>query len=326
MNLNLNMRGHFKYYLLLLVLLFASSCNEDTDSEVQGNINTNNDTSNNTINEPYRFPVIAMKVQKGILSNYIPLNGDIDIKVKAEVFPDIAGKIISFNIKLGTYVKKGQIIATLDPSKPGFTYLKSPVRAPISGYVLDVSCKIGDTVGPQTSIALIGKMDVMRIKTYVSEKYILDVKVGNDAIIELESYPNERFKAKISEVSPVLDFKSRAAAVYLEPVGDNSNKMVVGMFAKIKLITKHLENVVKIPSYAFIEREGKLCVFRLNADTKTVERVFPLIDFEIDNIMSIQDGINEGDLIVIEGISSLSDGAYVDIVDIRDGLDVENNV
>ncbi|AAX16662.1 efflux RND transporter periplasmic adaptor subunit [Borrelia hermsii] len=325
MNLILNVRGNFKYYLLLIVLLFAFSCNEETDSEVQGDINTN-DISNDTINEPYRFPVIAMKVQKGALSNYIPLNGDIDIKIKAEVFPDIAGKIISLNIKLGTYVKKGQIIATLDPSKPGFTYLKSPVRAPISGYVLAVSCKIGDTVGPQTSIALIGKMDVMQIKTYVSEKYILDVKAGNDAIIELESYPNERFKAKISEVSPVLDFKSRAVAVYLEPVGDNSRKMVVGMFAKIKLITKHLENVVKIPSHAFIEREGKLCVFRLNADTKTVERVFPLIDFEIDNIMSIRDGINEGDLIVIEGISSLSDGAYVDIVDIRDGLDVENNV
>ncbi|WAZ85573.1 HlyD family efflux transporter periplasmic adaptor subunit [Borrelia miyamotoi] len=58
-------------------------------------------------------------------------------------------------------------------------------------------------VGPQTSIALIGKTDAIQIKTYVTEKYILDVKVGSDAVIELESYPDEKFKAKISQVSPV---------------------------------------------------------------------------------------------------------------------------
>ncbi|WP_421622937.1 efflux RND transporter periplasmic adaptor subunit [Borrelia sp. MN22-0132] len=325
MNSIFNMRGCFKYYLLFLILLFVLSCNEGTESEVQGDINTNN-TTNDVTNEPYRFPVVAMRVRQGALSNYISLNGDVDTKVKVEVFPNITGKIVSLNMKLGTYVKKGQIIATLDPSKPGFLYLKSPVRAPISGYVLAINYKIGETVETQTSIALIGRMDVIQIKTYVSEKYILDVKVGNDAIIELESYPNEKFKAKISEISPVLDFKSRSVAICLEPIGDNTRKMIIGMFAKVKLITNHLENVIKIPSNAFVEREGKLCLFRLNPDTKTVERVFPLIDFEIDNIMSIRDGINEGDLVVIEGISSLSDGAYVDVVDIRDGLDVEDNV
>ncbi len=315
-----NVRGNFKYYLFVLVLLFGFSCSDEIESEIQGDIATND-----TANEPYRFPVVAIKACKGALSNYIPLNGDIDTKVKAEVFPDIAGEVMSLNIRLGSYVKEGQIIATVDPSRPGFFYLKSPVRAPMSGYVLAINCRVGERVDPQKSIALIGRMDVMQIKTYVSEKYVLDIKVGNNAIIELESYPNEKFKAKISEVSPVLDFKSRTAVVYLEPIGNNTG-MVIGMFAKIKLVTKHLDNVVKIPSRAFIEREGKLCVFRLNTDTKTVERVFPSIDFEVDNIMSIREGINEGDLIVIEGISSLSDGAYVDIVDIQDGLDIEDNV
>ncbi|AHH08103.1 Acriflavin resistance periplasmic protein (plasmid) [Borrelia anserina BA2] len=200
------------------------------------------------------------------------------------------------------------------------------MRSPISGYVLSISRKIGEIVGPQTSIALIGKMDLIQIKTYVSEKDILDIKIGNDAIIELESYPNEEFRAKISEMSPVLDFKSRAAVVYLEPIGNNTNKMIVGMFVKIKLITKRLENVIKIPSHAFIERGGKPCVFRVSADMKTVEMVFPLIGFGVDNIVAVHDGINEDDLIVIEGISSLSDGAYVNIVDIQDGLAVAGNV
>ncbi|ACH93100.1 efflux RND transporter periplasmic adaptor subunit [Borrelia duttonii] len=283
-------------------------------------------TAGDVIDKPYRFPVVVMKARRGAISDYISLNGDVDTKVKVKVFPDVAGKIKSFNIKLGSYVEKGQVIAMLDPSKPGSFYLQSPVRSPISGYVLFVNCKIGETVTPQTSVALIGKMNVMQIKTYVSEKYILDIKVGNNALIEFGSYSDEKFRAKISEISPILDFKSRSAEVYLEPLGSAANKMVVGMFVKLKIVTKNSKNVIKIPKHAFVEREGKLCVFRVNTDSTTVERVFPLVDFEVDNIVSIKDGINEDDLIVTEGVSWLSDGAFVNIVDTQNGLDVEDNI
>ena len=322
MNFIFDIRFNLKHSLILLSLLFGFSCSKNTNDGLQEdiNINTNSNKSSN------KFPVIVIKAQRGALSNYLNLNGDIDTKVKSEVFPSVMGKIVSLNIKLGTYVKKGQVIAVLDPSRPGSFYLKSSVRAPISGYVLSVNCKIEETVGPQKSIALIGKIDTIQIKTHISEKYILDVKVGSDAVIELHSYPNEKFKAKVSEVSPILDFRSRTALVYLEPIGNNKSKMIIGMFAKIKLITNHLKNSVKIPRRAFVEREGKLCVFKLNKAKKTVERVFPIIDFEVDDIVSIKEGINDDDLIVIEGISSLSDGVGVDIVDIQDGLAVEDNV
>ncbi|BCR21584.1 efflux RND transporter periplasmic adaptor subunit [Borrelia sp. HM] len=314
---------HFLFFLILLSLLLDFSCSKNAINDgLQEDISipSNSNKSSN------KFPVILIKAQRGILSNYLTLNGDIDTKVKSEVFPSVMGKIVSLNIKLGDYVKKGQVIAVLDPSKPGSFYLKSSVITPISGYVLSVNCKIEETVRPQKSIALIGKIDTIQIKTHISEKYVLDVKVGSDAVIELQSYPNEKFKAKVSEVSPILDFKSRTAAVYLEPIGNNKNKMIIGMFAKIKLITNHLKNAVKIPRRAFVEREGKLCVFKLNKAKKTVERVFPIIDFEVDDIASIKEGVNADDLIVIEGISSLSDGVGVDIVDIQDGLAVEDNV
>ncbi|AWG42535.1 efflux RND transporter periplasmic adaptor subunit [Candidatus Borreliella tachyglossi] len=321
MNLILNMRFGVKYCVLFLSLLFAFSCSKNTGSEAQGDMH-----GNDSVDEPYRFPVIVMKVRRGILSNYIALNGDVDTKVKANVYPDVTGKITSLNVKLGTYVTKGQVIATLDPTRIGALYLKSPVRAPISGNILTVGHKVGETVGPQASIALIGKMDTTQIRTYVSEKYILDVKAGNDAIIEIESYPDEKFRAKVSEVSPVLDFKSRTAEIYLEPVGNNSKKMIVGMFVKIKLVTNHLKNVVKIPSNAVVERDGKSFAFRVNESTETVEMVPLLIDFEVDNIISVRDGINEGDLIVIEGLPALSDGAYINLVDTRDGIVAEDNV
>ncbi|AHH08104.1 Acriflavin resistance periplasmic protein (plasmid) [Borrelia anserina BA2] len=118
MSLIFNIKYHLNYCLFFLVLLFTFSCNEELDSEAQEDISTND------ADMVYKFPVIAMKVRRGVLSNYITLNGDVETKIKAEVFPDVTGKIVSLNIKLGTYVRKGQIIATLDASKPGFLYLK----------------------------------------------------------------------------------------------------------------------------------------------------------------------------------------------------------
>ncbi|QMU98948.1 efflux RND transporter periplasmic adaptor subunit [Borrelia sp. A-FGy1] len=316
MNSVLNIVFSFQYYLLYLSILLFFSCNRNLKEYI---------TENNS-NEPYKFPVIAMKVRKGTLSNYIALNGDVDTKVKADIFPNIAGKITTLNIRLGTYVNKGQVIAELDPSKPGSLYLRSPVKAPISGYVLAVNSKIGETVGPQTSIALVGRVDTIQIRAYVSERYVLDVKPGNSAIIEIESYPGEKFKARISEVSPVLDFKSRSAEVYLEPVRNNEKKMVIGMYAKVKVVTNRLKNVIKIPSSAFVEREGKKFIFKINEDMRTVQMLFPIIGFEVDNIVSVIDEINEDDLIVIEGMSALSDGSLVNVIDIREGVAIEDNL
>ncbi len=254
------------------------------------------------------------------------LNGDIDTKVKADIFPDAAGKITSLRVKLGTYVKKGQVIATLDPSRPGSVYLNSPVRAPISGYILNIRKKIGETVNPQSSIAVVGRTDAKQILTYVSEKYISNIKVGNDAIIEVGAYPNEKFKAKVSEISPVLDSKSRTIEVYLTPIGSNLDKLIIGMFSKIKLITKRFRDVIKIPREAIVDREGKQFVFKLDLEGKSVQMLPVTVLFEIDGIVALSGEVEENDLIVVEGMSTLSNGTPINLVDTKESLSAESNI
>ena len=60
MNLILNMRFSVKYYLLCLTVLFLFSCNRGSGKEAQ-----EEDMMKNDANEPYKFPVIAMKSSKG---------------------------------------------------------------------------------------------------------------------------------------------------------------------------------------------------------------------------------------------------------------------
>ncbi|MBB6031715.1 multidrug efflux pump subunit AcrA (membrane-fusion protein) [Borreliella spielmanii] len=317
MNLIFNIDLYLKKYFLVLALVLVACVSKNKLDDK--NINKDEESS-------YRFPVIAIKVKKGVLSDYLSLNGDIDTKVKADIFPDTAGKITSLRIKLGAYVQKGQIVATLDPSRPGSVYLKSPVRAPISGYILNIRKKIGETVNSQSSIAVVGKIDAKQILTYVSEKYIANIKVGNDAIVEVGAYPNEKFKAKVSEISPVLDSKSRTIEVYLTPIGSNLDKLIIGMFAKVKLITKRFKDVIKIPREAIVEREGVKFVFRLDLEGKSVQMLPVTVLFEIDGIVALSGEIEEDDLIVVEGMSTLSDGTLINLVDTKESLSAESNI
>lgn len=317
MNLIFNIDLYLKKYFLVLALVLVACVSKNKLDDK--NINKDEEGS-------YRFPVIAIKVKKGVLSDYLSLNGDIDTKVKADIFPDTAGKITSLRIKLGAYVQKGQIVATLDPSRPGSVYLKSPVRAPISGYILNIRKKIGETVNSQSSIAVVGRIDAKQILTYVSEKYIANIKVGNDAIVEVGAYPNEKFKAKVSEISPVLDSKSRTIEVYLTPIGSNLDKLIIGMFSKVKLITKRFKDVIKIPREAIIEREGVKFVFRLDLEGKSVQMLPVTVLFEIDGIVALSGEIEEDDLIVVEGMSTLSDGTLINLVDTKESLSAESNI
>lgn len=317
MNLIFNINLFFKKYFLVLVLVLVSCVSKNK---------INNKNINEEKESSYRFPVIAIKIKKGTLSDYLSLNGDIDTKVKADIFPDVAGKITSLRVKLGTYVKKGQVIATLDPSRPGSVYLNSPVRAPISGYILNIRKKIGETVNPQSSIAVVGRTDAKQILTYVSEKYISNIKVGNDAIIEVGAYPNEKFKAKVSEISPVLDSKSRTIEVYLTPIGNNLDKLIIGMFSKIKLITKRFRDVIKIPREAVVEREGKQFVFKLDLEGKSVQMLPVTVLFEIDGIVALSGEVEENDLIVVEGMSTLSNETPINLVDTKESLSAESNI
>ncbi|WP_434792868.1 efflux RND transporter periplasmic adaptor subunit [Borreliella burgdorferi] len=312
-NINLYLK---KYFLVLFLVLVACVGDNKLDDK---NIDKEKES-------PYRFPVIAMKVKKGILSDYLSLNGDVDTKVKADIFPDAVGKITSLRIKLGAYVQKGQIVATLDPSRPGSVYLKSPVRSPISGYILNITKKIGETVNPQSNIAVVGRIDTKQILTYVSEKYISNIKVGNDAIIEVGAYSNEKFKAKVSEISPILDSKSRTIEVYLTPIGSNLDKLIIGMFSKIKLITKRFKDVIKISREAVVEREGKKFVFKVDLESKSVQMLPITVLFEIDNIVALSGEVKENDLIVVEGMSALSNGSLINLVDTKEGLSVESNI
>lgn len=271
------------------------------------------------------FAVSTTTAVQGEIKDYLQLNGDIAARTTVETFADTAGKLKNLYIRVGDIVRKDQIIADVDQSRPGMTFAASPVKASISGTITQVSVQIGSVIAPNLPIAKISKMDELEVIIYVAERFISKMRIGLPAVIKTEAFPGEIFRGSIRELSPVVDQISRTMEVKLK-FEEEKTSLKAGMFAEVKLITEEKEGIVKIPSEAVIKRFGESYVFVINKDPASTDRMISekrqvTPGLRIDNQLEIISGLEEDDEIVIRGQTLLEDGSYVKVVSTVPPLD-----
>jgi len=267
------------------------------------------------------FAVNTTTAVEGQIHDYIDLNGDVITKGNVDVFADTAGKVTALSIEIGDKIEKDQVIAEVDPSRPGMKFVASPVKSPISGTVVSIPVQIGSTVAPSLPIATVSRTEELQIQTEVAERFISKMRVGLRAIIRFEAYPEERFYARISEISPVVDPQSRTLGIKLA-LDRGDSRIKTGMFAKIKIITEKKNSIVKIPAQSLIKRYGVYYVFVVHDDQVEKREVNPGI--EIDNKLEITGGLEPGEIVVIRGQTLLEDKAKVRVIDQIQPLETED--
>jgi membrane fusion protein (multidrug efflux system) len=270
------------------------------------------------------FAVNVIPAAQGELNEYIQVNGDVESLASIDVFADNSGEIISVNVGLGQYVYMGQVIAKVDPSRPGQNFLPNPVRAPISGTIIALPVRVGSTINQQTAIAKISRTNELELVTNIAERFIADIKVGLDALVRFQAFPEQVFKAKIKEVSPVLDPATRSLEVKLRFMG-NSSQVRAGMFAEIKIITRTKKDIIKIPAHCLVRRFEDTFVFVVKDDSWVEKReVVPGI--EIDNKLEVVSGLESAELIVAQGQKVLEDQAKVRVIETLPPLASEDTI
>lgn len=312
---------------IITILIFLSGCNILDRSDKN---TSDKNTSEKNDEQLTIFAVSTTVAVKGEIKDYLQLNGDIAARTTVDTFADTAGKIKNIFVRVGDTVRKNQIIAEIDPSRPGMTFAASPVKASISGTVTRVTVQIGATVAPNIPIVKISKMDELEVILYIAERFISKMSVGLPAVIKTEAFPGKQFTGTIREISPVVDTKSRTMEMKLS-INDTSSRLKAGMFAEVKIITEEKKDIVKIPTEAMINRFGEYYVFIVKTDSDNSERsivekrtVIP--GLRIDNQLEITNGLEENDILVIRGQTLLEDGLFVKVVSTVEPLSVTDEV
>ena len=132
----------------------------------------------------------TVRTQQAVIStlhDYVNTNGDIAAENSVAVYPDIGGRIVSTNVSLGSYVRRGDIIARIDPSEPGSNFALSTVYAPISGSIVSTPLRAGTRVSTQSAITTIGDTSRLQITARIPERYVAYLATGLKAEITLEA-------------------------------------------------------------------------------------------------------------------------------------------
>ena len=259
------------------------------------------------------FSVKAEKPLRTDIKEFIKLNGDISTENSVDIYPETSGKLHKRFVSIGDYVFKGDIIAEVDPSKPGTVYEPSPVEATITGTVTSLPGSIGDTVSTGTSIATIGDLSKLQIEVFIPEKEITWIETGLSGTAELAPYPEDFIPVTITEVSPVLDPDSRTLEVKLSADSESENRMKAGMFASVLIYTRTAENAVSVPFDSVLSNDKGDFVYIVEGDKSSVKYVET--GLKSDTRIEIKSGLDIDDLVVVQGQYLVNNGASVKIIE-----------
>jgi multidrug efflux pump subunit AcrA (membrane-fusion protein) len=257
--------------------------------------------------------VRVTEVVADTIENSVVINGDVLAASQVSIFPSVGGKLTQVRFRVGDGVNRGQIVAMVDPSRPGEEYSESQVLSTVSGTVLSSPLNPGDTVSASTAVLVVGDLSNLVVETFVPERFSNAAQRGLGALVTLEALPGETFSATVNEVSPVLDPASRTLRIRLR-FNNRDPRIRAGMFATVSLVTNTHRDVPVIPRASVINTYGSWIVFV--ADDRNIARR-RVVDLGLENelLVEVLDGLELGDRVVSAGQNFLSDGDLVRIVE-----------
>ena len=268
------------------------------------------------ITETQVYSVRTAEAQKQTLFSFFDVNGDIVSVQQTDVFSDVAGRLVSVGVGLGSSVSRGDVIAEVDPSRPGAEYMNSQVRAPISGIVTRTPLSVGMSVSQNTSITVISANDNLEINARIPEREIAGLATGLRAEVSLQAYPGVTFAAAINRVSPIIDSASRTKLINLR-FDRNDSRINAGMFARVRINTRSYPNILTVPAEAVVKSHDADTVYVIQSDDSgqpLAARREVNCGVTFQGWTEIISGLVEGETVIIQGQRILRGGEYVRII------------
>lgn len=159
-----------------------------------------------------------------------------------------------------------------DQSKAGLRdatiYLaKSTINAPMDGVVTARRIELGETavIGVQnqagTILLTISDMSKVEAEMEVDEASIPSVKMGQEAQVRIDAYPNQVFQGQVTEVggSPILKLSANEATKFKVKVWIKNPPLTIkpGLSAQADIYTGRRDQALAIPFQALVMREIK---------------------------------------------------------------------
>jgi multidrug resistance efflux pump len=86
---------------------------------------------------------------------------------------------------------------------------KLAVKTPTGGVVLDQPLNVGEMASPGATVVQIGNLDDVTLTVYIPENQYGNVKLGQKAVISVDTFPGKTFEGTVHYISDQAEFTPR---------------------------------------------------------------------------------------------------------------------
>lgn len=172
------------------------------------------------------------------------------------------------------------------------------VRAGLGGVLVDLPLQVGQHVSPGTMLAKVVEPNHLMAALKVAETQARDVQLGQPATIDTHT---GTVNGKVVRVDPAVQNGTVTVDVQLTgelPQGARPDLSVDGT-----INLERLDNVLYVGRMALGQENSTISLFKLSADGKEAVRVPVRIGRASANSVQVQDGLREGDTVILSDMS-----------------------
>ena len=264
-------------------------------------------------NQPVAEKIVPVQTTAALSREFtdrIKASGNIQAESEVVLFSKVPGKIVRNNVKMGSVVTPGMIVAVVSRDEIGYQYNAFEVKSDVKGVVVRVLQNPGALVSPATPLISMVDIDTVKAVAAVDELKIRFVRLGQAVKVHLQAYPNEAFNAVVSNISPVANPLTRTIEVEVS-IPNANHRIKPGMYAEAEFEEGRHRGLV-LPIVAVVDRAGRKYVFAV-ADGKALMKEVPTGAVAGDMIEVIS-GIDGSETIVSTGADKLENNDKVTVV------------
>ncbi len=120
------------------------------------------------------------------------------------------------------------------------------IISPIDGFVIKKFVEVGETVSPMSSLVKVSNLATVNLIIYVSEVELGNVKLGQQAEITIDAFPDKKYPGTVIYISPEAEFTPKNIQTK-----DERTKLVFAV--KIKITNNNFELKPGMPADALIK-------------------------------------------------------------------------
>jgi len=217
----------------------------------------------------------------------------------------ISGRAIKVNAFIGDYVKKGQILVSVESRQPGDPPPVIEFKAPHSGLITKAHVLKGQPVEPEEELFDISDRTSLWIAAQIPEQRAAGIKVGTKARISFPAVDGDPIEAKLLRFG-VKANRNAGAVVGIFEVKNEDGLLFPGMRAELEIITSTRPNVLAVPEVAVQGDPSSRVVYVKHVELENAFVKSPVILGEKgDGWIEVKQGIFPGDEVVTRGAYSL---------------------